>query len=704
MRGPIEPIVFSAVIYHYVLTDRQFHFRLNCVRQSPVQAALIFAIVVAILSSLVVSNRLIESSCFPSLPLVVKAFESLVYGCSFIAVTGYLIQVYRHRSDEKWKTDWSFDKAVGVLSLLFLGFFPIILNMMTFSVLVSCKDELYSGNTSNTTSFGEDVSSLVLVSFLVLCTTVFLGVHEFKEVSNKHYLKVTLLTLGVSLFVLWVARVATEVTERSPLHKFKLCYMINLPAECEAMEESIDTINSMFTPLTIEFCIFCLTKIAGLLGQLPASNVTNSGEEQVSNNEPVGKSQEHEDQTIIYGATSPFGIILICFFLVGAIICIAVFVVLISYMTTAREQASLHRYSMLQSHLKKIRSPCADQFLNNFTDAMKTIFTEQFCRSDSIISNTASKAKTSLANAAKMYHILRLVFHILTFILLLFVINSLGSLSDQSLRSKGPMSASDFILMATGVAVVTYCVFCGFADVACLAVDPVCNNNTSLISTGHGLEFFDYTFNILQYALQTWVLIKIERKQLEGCLRIRDCRAHPLSGILLYLALTNALMWGVDSFYEVKSSKEEDLFDVQLFLYGPEVWNFITQLLYPAAVYFRFHSAIIFARAFYETLVTPDLEEVRETTSALTKELMKLQPDRQELTRMMSNLDTCWLSPKVTKVKESEMTPRSLLVLKANIHQLREILREDGDEWAKLKEDLDTLDKNVAFAMGHSSL
>jgi hypothetical protein len=582
----------------------------------------------------------------------------------------------------KWEMNWSFDTVVEILCPLLLGFFPIVLSAMTLSVRFSC----HSNNSTNKTGYDVDNASDFAVPVLVLCTVVFLGIQElmgstkfklcirFRKSELRSlvpFVKFSLVTLGVSLLVLWTDRIVIEVTERSPFHKIGECPATEPPEDCDA-EKILDAISFMFTPLTIEFCIFSVVKIIELLNEYRDHNdtVKNDDSEVTDSSSDSGMMQEQDNQPM---KNSKRAIISTCVFFFGAIVLIAAFVVFIFNATNAREQA------------KK-------------TSTVSTDYTRD---SDYLITNAMTKTDESLSTAIDNYYKLRLIAHLLNGVCLLVL---LFSTARAKLQKAEPRLMSSYTLMATGCAVVVFCGFSGFADVVCLANTTVCSslnisNHKSLV-----LEVSDYSVNIFELFLQIFALMQVQRKRLKDCLRKRRYLWH-LPGIYLYLALLNALLWGVDSFYEVKSSKERDLFDVQLFVYGEEHYNFIVQLLYPAAVYFRFHGAIIFARAFYEIVATDRLEVAHEQTLALDK-VDNQNPDIAQLRRILSDLKSYWTSPKVEKV--IKMTSKDLPKLDKFIAQLQDSVRKkttdkrkkateerEENERLELEKDLDKLGKKL---------
>ena len=59
---------------------------------------------------------------------------------------------------------------------------------------------------------------------------------------------------------------------------------------------------------------------------------------------------------------------------------------------------------------------------------------------------------------------------------------------------------------------------------------------------------------------------------------------------LAFLLALNLALWVTDSFFEIKGSLEKTYW-ISLVFWGDKVWLFITRLLYPVLIFFRFHSS-----------------------------------------------------------------------------------------------------------------
>lgn len=103
------------------------------------------------------------------------------------------------------------------------------------------------------------------------------------------------------------------------------------------------------------------------------------------------------------------------------------------------------------------------------------------------------------------------------------------------------------------------------------------------------LTFFINIIDILQIAIQTFILILAESNQGNRIAwRVGGKRKkHWFKEILWYLCVCNFSKWVTDSFIEghfLQISEAKDL------VFGAKVWTAITQSAYPLVLFYRFHS------------------------------------------------------------------------------------------------------------------
>ena len=112
--------------------------------------------------------------------------------------------------------------------------------------------------------------------------------------------------------------------------------------------------------------------------------------------------------------------------------------------------------------------------------------------------------------------------------------------------------------------------------------------------------FIDNLSNLIVAPIQTCVIIRSLRFKN----RLEDSKTHllwdknavaatmrRLSQALVYLLITNIGFWALDSFFEIK--KHGGLYYPLVDEYYKTNWNTISPLLYPLAIFFRFHSATL---------------------------------------------------------------------------------------------------------------
>ena len=172
-------------------------------------------------------------------------------------------------------------------------------------------------------------------------------------------------------------------------------------------------------------------------------------------------------------------------------------------------------------------------------------------------------------------------------------------LSKLNKEANHSFSVSDFIIITSCSAVIGYLTLCIAGDIYCLCDDSACG---SLGTAYYSLQLSDNLTDAIQFFLQGYIVLRVERCKFNGYISGnggRWCRILP--GLLIFLFAVNALRWGADSFYEMKSENDAGFFQIQSTIYGKRDWHLITQTFYPLAVYFRFHSAVLFLKAFYHT-------------------------------------------------------------------------------------------------------
>ena len=180
----------------------------------------------------------------------------------------------------------------------------------------------------------------------------------------------------------------------------------------------------------------------------------------------------------------------------------------------------------------------------------------------------------------------------------LFVVLLL-ELSKLNIKANHSFSVSDFIIITSCSAVIGYQTLCIAADIYCLCDHSACSS----LGTGYYfLQLFDNLTDAIQFFLQGYIVLRVERCKFNGYISGNGGRSwRILPGLLIFLFAVNALRWGADSFYEMKSENDAGFFQAQSTIYGKRDWHLITQTFYPLALYFRFHSAVLFLKAFYHT-------------------------------------------------------------------------------------------------------
>ncbi|XP_070572750.1 uncharacterized protein [Ptychodera flava] len=99
------------------------------------------------------------------------------------------------------------------------------------------------------------------------------------------------------------------------------------------------------------------------------------------------------------------------------------------------------------------------------------------------------------------------------------------------------------------------------------------------------IVILECSFNLVEYWLQVIFLV--------SSLRYFPARGQSIIGLVRvysYLFVCNFGMWVLDSFFETMAV---DLSPVQRYYYGDEIWHIITDLAYPFAIFFRFHSFVV---------------------------------------------------------------------------------------------------------------
>lgn len=174
---------------------------------------------------------------------------------------------------------------------------------------------------------------------------------------------------------------------------------------------------------------------------------------------------------------------------------------------------------------------------------------------------------------------------------------------------KRSFRSDDFLLVISFVGLVLWDFLCIIATASGLkgtnstvikTVSTTYHLGTWHKSTIASVVFIDNLSNLILAPMQTCVIIRSLRfkNQLEDSkthlLWDKDAIAttmRRLSQALLYLLMTNIGFWALDSFFEIR--QYGGLYYPLVDEYYKTNWNTISPLLYPLAIFFRFHSATL---------------------------------------------------------------------------------------------------------------
>ena len=239
--------------------------------------------------------------------------------------------------------------------------------------------------------------------------------------------------------------------------------------------------------------------------------------------------------------------------------------------------------------------PSHHLFSANLSDNLSK---KEECKCDNVSINSPSvdsdnEDESNMHRKFKTYFITKTFINVACATLFVVLWLELSKLNKDANHS---FSVSDFIIITSCSAVIGYLTLCIAGDIYCLCDDSACG---SLGTAYYYVQLSDHITAAIQFFLQGYIVLRVERCKFNGYASGnggRWCRILP--GLLIFLFAVNALRWGADSFYEMKSV---GYFQTQSTIYGKRDWHLITQTFYPLAVYFRFHSAVLFLKAFYHT-------------------------------------------------------------------------------------------------------
>ena len=155
------------------------------------------------------------------------------------------------------------------------------------------------------------------------------------------------------------------------------------------------------------------------------------------------------------------------------------------------------------------------------------------------------------------------------------------------------LRADDTLLIISGIGLIAWDILCLIASLSAFQQEYPDN----MIA---GAIFVFILANFLTALIQLFVIIRTQRfktklkenkKHLVWQEVVVESSTSGLSQASLFLLMTNLGFWALDSFFEIKG------FATVYYPVGPRFyrknWNFWSALLYPLAIFFRFHSATL---------------------------------------------------------------------------------------------------------------
>lgn len=622
--------------------------------------ATLFALTVSsIIATVIVSSRLMEKSCFNDLTASdVEYLECACYLVTTLALFLYFYLMSRSSSlsglelRETVKGHGTrFDVGVTVSGMIMFSIFPLVLNSWKLVFMQSCWEEIVSGLNSTATrnEYSAEQMTSATAGICVIAISVFVIIHKLLHFSVGHfYFRALLLgVVSLTVLILWISSLATEVAEHSPLQLYRQCKGAEVLRDCRQKENDLAKISSLFTPLVIEFCIMCFSVLAELWKEIASKNTSGATDETPND----GANSAETDNGIVPRSDDPSasqGTVAtesrsseagnssevdqatdtvlrerkraMFFFL--ALFGVAALVNTIAYVTALNDinEAAIlipeeptsesSAFSELESQLYGRKS--SKLYASSKPRCGSDVLTPSSPDLNQAAVNSTtplplwSPQRKELHKTIETYFTVRTVSNAVCFVVFLIICYELIQVAVKEVKNRHSTGVSDFIILTTCSAVTGFSSLCVAADIYCLTDNSLCG---CLSHDYYIRELCDYLVNIFQFVLQAHVLLSLEHRQVDGYASGKRGVGRSwrcLSGILLYLFVVNAVCWGTDSFYEVKTELDAGLFLTQNSIYGKRTWHVITQAFYPLAVYFRFHSALIFLKAFYHTWLKGD--------------------------------------------------------------------------------------------------
>ena len=574
-----------------------------------IQLAVFFSCVIA---TLTLSSRLVQTSCFKGKrTLITQYIETGIYILTIFAVFLFLIvcfcktkQISSKRRDVNATFD--FNSALTIGGMILLCCFPLLLFGWKINFIETCSSKFDIENSNTSSSSGELVAEKVVSACAGICVifvTVFIIVNRifvFTWPGNWSYAQgFILLLVSLSVMVLWTSSLASEVSEHSTIQYYKDCHNRNFGKYCRLKENRLASASSYLTPLVIEFCIMSLFALVELWQEMDRHNQNNEDESGETENRgtsaadlPRSDSPEHQSDTNYANTKWRIFLCLGIFFVLSLFTTILLFIELnnISEAASSIPEQPAENSVYKQSH----RHLFSTKLFANVTNKGK-------CKRDNV-STISLTVDEYISEQSDLHDEIEIYVKTTTFVdvacaIIMFVLwCELRKLVENSDHL---FSVSDIIIITTCSAVIGYLTLSIAGDIYCLCDYTVCN---CLSKEYYAWELVANVTNSIQFLIQGYILLRLERSQFDGYVREnrgRCCKILP--GLLWFLFVVNALRWYADSFYEMKSENDAGYFQIQSSIYGKRTWHLITQMFYPLAVYFRFHSAVLFLKAFYHT-------------------------------------------------------------------------------------------------------
>ncbi|XP_062515047.1 uncharacterized protein LOC134190604 [Corticium candelabrum] len=448
---------------------------------------------------------------------------------------------------------------------------------------------------------------------------------------NQFYCQAwVLFFVSFSVLILWISSFASEVAKHSSIQNYQDCHSTKFDKYCVLKENRLARASSLLTPLVIEFCIMSLFALAELWQEMARRDTKNQDKRDNTEDRHVPTtsalaSHVPHSQAIQPGSniredrhSSALEVLLkdsggrrvfpcLVFFSFWAIL---VTVSLFTELNNISEAAYFITGEPTESSVNELpyHHLYSEELSANVSNKVKCESDEKILKKCDNESTINSSVDSNILDECNMHNKLE-TYYKTTISINLACAAVFGVLLWKLCRGnlvKDPdhsFSVSDFIIITTCSAVIGYLALCSAGGIYCLLDRSVCG---CLLQEYYVLQLVDNATDLLQFILQGVTLLLVERYRFHRYVRDKDeeCCKIPckvLPGLFLFLFAVNSLRWGADSFYEMKSENDAGFFQTQYTLYGKSKWHLFTQASYPLAVFFRFHSAAVFLKAFYHT-------------------------------------------------------------------------------------------------------